>query len=223
MPSLNYRIGYIALSPVLDEIFKKISCRTEVRRAQKEGVVVRVFHHEERSSEVLESCRAMLAPLLRSEKVPYDSSFDRLIAGPLNYLFVAYTKEGIPSSFISVEETALSEAFAGKKAAYLSLSATNSAYKALCPNYLLIWRAIEVLKEAGFDYFNLGLLFYEKCPDPDLERVAFFKRKWYSDEYVQHERVSFFVYVYYRFFKRYRWCKSLILGARQFIKRCISR
>lgn len=218
MPVLKYRIAYIDVTVASDELFRRISCRTEVRRAEKEGVTVVVHEHADRSAGLIAACRSMLEPLLAAERVPYDSSFDRLIAGPDNYLFVAYAPDGSPASFITVEKQAKSEAFVGKKAAYLSLSATNQVYKALCPNYLLIWRAIAFLRERGFECFNLGLLVYENCPDPDLERVAFFKRKWHGEEYVQHETVSWPVYLYYRYLKRHRFAKTILMVLRRFAK-----
>jgi lipid II:glycine glycyltransferase (peptidoglycan interpeptide bridge formation enzyme) len=92
----------------------------------------------------------------------------------------------------------------------LSLSSTDNEYKKYCPNYLLIWEAINFLKENDFVYFNLGLLNYVGCPEPDIERVAFFKKKWGGEEIIVRDDGGLLKLIYYKFFKRFKIFKFFI-------------
>jgi glycosyltransferase involved in cell wall biosynthesis/SAM-dependent methyltransferase len=74
----------------------------------------------------------------------------------------------------------------------------------------VIWASINFLKQEGYEYFNLGLLEYVNCPDPDLQRVAFFKRKWNIKEREEEDQAGLGKFLYYKYFKRFRLLKSIL-------------
>ena len=208
MPKVHYSLGYIDLTKGKDELFSRIRCRTEIRKAQKEGVRVTKIEGE-RKNELKEKCVAMLKSLLAKEFVSYSKSFDILISDTNNYLFIAQVNGEIVS-FIVVQPKANNPFDSKSKTAYLALSATDDRFKGLCPNYLLIWEACLYLMNRGYDYFNLGLLNYHEVSDKMLEKVAFFKRKWDVKEKTESEKISLARYIYYRFFKNTLLVKKIV-------------
>lgn len=210
MPQLSYTIGYIDLRKSLENIFKGIRCRTEIRKAQKSDVRVTLQPlGERRNEEVIKACQTLLRQLLREERIPYDESFDILIQDSTNYLFVA-RKDMCIVSFVVVTPATSNNFFARTKTAFLSLSATNRKYRVLCPNYLVIWDVINFLKSENFDYFNLGLLQFIGCPDSSLDRVSFFKKKWNVIERKEQSEASLQKFLYYRYLKRFWFIRELV-------------
>lgn len=217
MPKLRYLIGYVDLKSDLAEIHKAIKTRTEIRKAEKSGVTVSVARGG-LDPRLAEGCKKILRSLLVREFVPYSDSFDALLQDEENMVFVA-TRNGEVASFILVMPTTRNAFFESKKAAFLGLSGTADDQKAYCPNYLLIWQAITFLKDEGYEYFNLGLLHYLDAPDADVERVAFFKRKWNIIERTEEEECSLVKYCYYRWLKRYRLVRRAVYSIKGFFER----
>lgn len=160
----------------------------------------------------------MLSELLRKRRVPYDSVFDQILSDKGKKYFIAFSHEGIVASFIVVSFRDESKDGALKKTAVLTLSASAKEYMHLSPNYLLIWEAICTLTDMGLNEFNLGLLTYQKSPDPDLEGVAFFKKKWITHIETMQEYVSLPKYLYIRYLKQFKTIKNFIYIIQSFNK-----
>lgn len=215
MPLLTYSSAVVSLrNRTLDELERAIETRTEIRKARKAGVRIEIVRGEKNAT-VVAACSAILRALLARRVVPYDPIFTDIIADPEHLLLVARASSGAVSSFIVVRSHSRNPRHAGTKTATLELSATLDAYKKDCPNYLLLWTAIEHLKKEDYDAFSLGLLTYTGCPDPDLESVAFFKRKWAIEEQMETEVASLPRYVYLTYFKRFRVVKKLVVAAQK--------
>lgn len=208
MPKLLYKIGYIDLKQNPDDFWRGLDCRTEIRKAQKSNIEIRLATGDERIKS-FDDCHALLHHLLERELVPYSDIYDRIIKDEDNLLFLALI-DGEIASFIVVSKKAKNNYFSNSKSAFLELSATNDKYKSFCPNYLLIWSAIEHLREDDFDFFNLGLLNYVNCSDDNLNRVAFFKRKWNIREVETQENCSHLKFFYYSYLKKYEPIRKLI-------------
>lgn len=215
MPNLKYKIGYIDLHDSKEDIFLSLKTRTEIRKAEKNDIRI-VPYLEDRSEGVVEECIALLKELLVRELVPFSNFFPSILRDKNNILLAAYKGNKIVS-FIVFSLNTKNAFFNGCKTGYLELSATDYNFKNLCPNYLLIWQAIVFLKGRNFDYFNLGLLEYDKSKDVDINRVAFFKRKWSVVERTEIEQTNFLRYVYIIFLKRFRIVKWLVYVIRQVI------
>lgn len=207
MPELSYTIGVVDLRQDEAAYFSKLSCRTEIRRAEKDGVTVHLYEAE-RPARVVAACRTMLKELLENELVPYDAEFDRLLEDTGHLLLVAFLG-GEPVSFIVVSPQGSGARF-DQPAAYLALSATASRSRAHCPNYLLLWEAVKLLKARNFSYFNLGLLEFTGSDDPAVARVAFFKRKWAIFERTERRAVSLSKYLYNRYLKRFGFVRQVV-------------
>ncbi len=208
MPTLHSTLAVIDLHRNIENIESSIRTRTEIKKAAKSGIVVKTFSGNS-SLEIQSTCILLLKQLLARELVPYDAIFEKIIQNPHNILMVASLNDTIVS-FICISPKSKNPYFHDFQTAVLELSATNNEYRSLCPNYALIWEAIVSLKQTGFQFFSLGLLTYTDCPDPDLERVAFFKKKWSIKEIPQEESVGYFKYLYLKFFKRYRFVKQVV-------------
>lgn len=208
MPKLLYKIGYIDLKQKPEQFWEGLNCRTEIRKAQKSDVEIRLATNDERIRS-FDDCRILLFHLLKRELVPYSEVYDRIIRDKNNLLFLALMDNKIVS-FIVVSKKAKNDHFNNSKSAFLELSATDDKYKSFCPNYLLIWRAVEHLREAGFEFFNLGLLNYVNCSDDNLNRVAFFKKKWNIREIETQEDCSYLKFFYYLYLKKYEPVRRLI-------------
>lgn len=208
---LFYKIGYIDLKESEESLWDRVDGRTEVRLARKNGIVIELISG--RPENIQRRCAEILRNLLKSEVVAYSKKFDEIIGNPEKKLLAAF-KDSLLVSFIVIGEYS-SDDIKGR-GARLELSATDMRFRRFCPNYLLIWEATRLLRAEGYDYFNLDLLNYAGAPDPDLEQVGFFKRKWALTEIVRAEDVSLFKYLYVRFFKRFRLVKRFAyLRARQ--------
>ena len=215
MPLLTYSSAVIPLrNRTLEELEHAIETRTEIRKARKAGVTVEILHGE-KDATIVATCSAILTALLSRRVVPYDPIFTEIIADPQHLLLIARTSDGVVSSFIVVRTHSRNPRHAGTKTATLELSATLDVYKKDCPNYLLLWTVIEHLKKEDYDAFSLGLLTYAGCPDPDLESVAFFKRKWAIEEQIETEVASLPRSVYLKYFKRFRGVKKLVVAAQK--------
>ncbi|MBU4217095.1 hypothetical protein L6270_04675 [Candidatus Parcubacteria bacterium] len=217
MAILKYTIGYIDLRSELTELFKRIKCRTEIRYAEKNNVSVQIYYGNAEVG-VIDECRVMLKQLLKNEYVPYSKGYDLLLADPENYLLVAYRNNQAVSFVLILPKTANS--FFGKeKTAFLGLSATVHSEKKYCPNYLLIWQAIEFLKSQDFIFFNLGLLIYLNARDSALANVAFFKQKWAISQTEITENCSMTKYVYYRYLKRFKFIRVALYLIKKIINK----
>lgn len=208
MPNVTYLNAAINLSAGESDLWQKIDARTEVRMAQKSGITVELVSDRLR---FMEKSVDLLKKSLLRVSVPYSLTFNEILKNEKYYFFAAI-KNGELASYIVISEQ--ENSVLGGRTAYLQLSATDDAYKKICPNYLLIWEATKFLREKGFQYFNLGLLSYQNCPDPDLESVAFFKRKWATVEFKQTESVGFLKYLYLRFLKRSSFVKRIVYLSR---------
>lgn len=208
MPLIRSSLASVRLDRDLSLIEQAIETRTEIRKAKKHGITIQVFEGTV-PLPVQHRCEEMLRALLARELVPFDVIFSKIISDPKNIVLVAY-HETVPVSFICLAQQSRNPLFRSMRTAVLELSATDERYRNYCPNYALIWEAICFTKERNFERLNLGLLTYTECPDPDLERVAFFKRKWSIEEIPQEESVGYFKYFYLRFLKRYKTAKRVV-------------
>ena len=209
MKKVLYDVGYVDLTLGTEALWKHINARNEIRKAQKSGVVVSTVKG---AGDDFLDCKVLLASLMNRRRVPYDKVFDEILQNKNNDVFLAKIGGEIISFIVVTQRSFGAE---GKSEAYLTLSATDEKYASLCPNYLLLWTAIEHYAHAHVHRFNLGLLTYRDCLDPDLQSVSFYKHKWITSSETREEYVSFFKYLYLRFIKRYRLAKTLLWLARR--------
>ncbi len=208
MPEIVYRVGYIDLAIPEQKWWDSIDARTEVRKAQKSGITVR-FIEQAKDAAAIARCQELQQELFAREKIPYAKDiFGELLARPDSLLGVAELEGKIISCVLIIDQPDYS--WEGGRIARLEISATDAAYAKLCPNYLLIWQAANYLRTKGYRIFNLDLLYFDNAPDPDLERVAAFKKKWALLEVERRGPVSWPHYIYIRFLKRFHFLKSLV-------------
>jgi len=216
MPKLHYSVAFIDLSKSKEKIFKTIQCRTDIRKAQKNNVMIEIFDQKPLPNLLKIKCKEILEKLSRKKLFPYSYKFDLILEDSNNIFFIAKKEEKI-ISFIAVSPVGKFPNDEKKKTAYLSLSATDENFLKISPNYLLIWTAICYLIDKGYDYFNLGLLNYIETPNKELEKTAFFKRKWNVQELVLEEKVSILRYLYYKFLKNIIFFKKIVYFFQKFL------
>lgn len=208
MLKIFFQLAYIPLEIPPDVWWSQIQTRTEIRKAQKNGVSVEFFSGV-KTPELITSCLVLQEQLFERELIPFQKGiFQKILEHPDTIIAVA-KKDGEIISCISIDEQK-GVLYKEKKVGRLATSATNNLFSHLCPNYLLIWEATTWLRNHGYGYFNLDLLNFVDCPDPDLERVAFFKKKWAPEIVVRQTQFSIAHYVYVRFLKRYHVMKSFV-------------
>lgn len=209
MPELTYINVYIDLTVDLEERFKKIDCRTEIRMARKSGVITRVLSGK-KDPAIVAMCARLLRTLLKKKLVPFPPLFQTMLEDEKNWLLLA-EKDGVIASFALLNpENKASGPLAGKKTARLEVMATDSTYKKLCPNYLVIWSSIEFLKAEGYEAMIWGFSHYLNCPDPEFDSVRFYKEKWFVSSYPVTEKTSWPRYIFFRHFRRFSFVKKII-------------
>lgn len=209
MPQLTYINVYIDLTIDLEERFKKIDCRTEIRMARKSGVTTRIVSGKKDSALVV-TCARLLRTLLKKKFVPFPPLFQTMLEDEKNWLLVA-EKDGSVASFALLNpENKAPGPLTGKKTARLEVMATDGAYKKSCPNYLVIWSAIEFLKAEGYEAMIWGFSHYLNCPDPEFDNVRFYKEKWYVSSYPVIENTSWPRYIFFRYLRRFSLVKKII-------------
>jgi hypothetical protein len=113
MNKLFYKILYIDLKPSIDVIFNNIKTRTEIRKAKKSDVKVKIFQNHV-DDYIIRVCSGMLKRTLKREYVPYSSVFDSILRDKNNVLMIALLDDKI-ISFISLSLKAELEFFKNKK------------------------------------------------------------------------------------------------------------
>lgn len=169
------------LAPDLDDIWAGLSgsARRAVRKAEKQGVVVRA------ATDVHE-LRAFFELHLRVRKYKY-----RLLAQPYRFF------ENIWAEFLDRGHGSLMLAFHDEKllggvlflewkdTAYYKFNASDASLVEVRPNDLIVWKAIEAAKTKGLAQLDFGL------SDMDQEGLIRYKRKYASAEktisFVRHE------------------------------------
>jgi CelD/BcsL family acetyltransferase involved in cellulose biosynthesis len=162
----------VDLQPDLDAIWGRIheSARRAIRKAQKEGVEVRIAQGQE-------ELRAFFEMHLRIRKYKY-----RLIAQPYSFF------ENIWRQFMEEQGGALMLAYHGdtviggtlylewKDTLYYKFNASARADLPYRPNDLLTWEGIKYGKAKGYSNFDFGL------SDWDEEGLLRYKRKFATEE-----------------------------------------
>lgn len=209
MPQLTYMNVYIDLKLDLEERFKKIDCRTEIRMARKSGVVTKVLSGK-KDPAIIDVCAQLLRHLLKKKFVPFPALFQTMLADEKNWLLIAEKDGQIISFALLNPENKSGGPLAHAKAARLEVTATDETYKKLCPNYLVIWSAIEFLKAEGYEALIWGLSHYVNCPDPELDSLRFYKEKWYISSYEVTENSSWPRYLFFRYLRNFSYIKKII-------------
>lgn len=218
MAELTYLIAYIDLRQSEEDLFKKIRCRNEVRKAQKNNIEVIEFGGKREGAAEVKKCKEILSETLHHKLVIYSKEYDDIFLSNNNTLLLALY-HGEIVSFVVINHVANGEVFVGKQSAYLALSATSRTAKMLLPNYLLIWSAVLLLRNRGFQFFNLGLLEFVDCYDPSLASAAIFKRKWGVIESRVTGSASFVKMIYYRHFRGSTLLRIFVYN----IKKCLQK
>lgn len=169
------------LDPDIDDLWEGLhsSARRAIRKARKEGVLVRPARDEK-------ELRAFFELHLRVRKYKY-----RLLAQPFSFF------ENIWRQFVDRERGTLLMAILGdrvlggvfflewKDVLYYKFNASDPDYVVARPNDLIIWTAIEEARQRGMTRLDFGL------SDWDQEGLVRYKRKYASDEktisFLRHE------------------------------------
>ncbi len=171
----------LALSGTVDEIWAGLdgSARRAIRKAQKQGVVVRPA--ADRSE-----LRAFFDLHLRIRKYKY-----RLLAQPFllfDHLWDEFVVPGNGSVMLAFhEDRVVGGVFflEWKDRLYYKFNASHSDYVDLRPNDATIWTAIEAAKEKDLRWLDFGL------SDADQEGLLRYKRKYATEEktitFLRHE------------------------------------
>jgi len=209
MPTLKYLDVYTDLRDDLDTLFDKISCRTEIRFAKKNGIIVKIIEGK-KDPQIVADCVLLQRALLKRKMVPFPFIFKQMLEDEKNVLFVGY-KDGKIVSFILINpRNATNIYLSDHKLARLELQGNDDEYKRFCAVYLLVWSAITYLKERGYEYLFWGYSHYINCPDPEFESVAFFKRKWNIVGHEVEEPTSLSRYIYFRYLRRFAFVKKIV-------------
>jgi CelD/BcsL family acetyltransferase involved in cellulose biosynthesis len=169
------------LQPSLDTLWNRLNSKLKwsIKKAQREGVVVRI-------AEDKETLRAFFELHLRMRKYKYD-----LLAQPYRFF------ENIWRYFIESQKNRLLIAYYGgeiiggalflewKDSLYYKFNASVPAQLSHRPNDLLIWEGIQYGKAKGCTRLDFGL------SDWDQERLVQYKRKFGTEEKV----ISFLRYM----------------------------
>ena len=169
------------LSPDAESLWAGLhsSARRAIRKAEKEGVVVR------EASDTAE-LRAFFELHLRTRKHKYG-----LLAQPYAFfehiweLFVEAGSGSIACALMGDRVIASVFFLDWQGTRYYKFSASDPAYAAARPNDLIIWNAVEDAKANGLTLLDFGL------SDWDQEGLVRYKRKYASDErtisFLRHE------------------------------------
>lgn len=203
MPIFRYTTALIDLSKSEEELWKSIQTRTDVRKAEKNGVTV---ERTERTEDV-QAAYALYLDMMRKKSIPVERSYQLdLKKGVL--LIGKY--EGKLISYIFLTP---SKSF--PNALGFETIATQDEYKWTSVNSLLYWESIRVAKKLGYDFLNLVGVRYLDDSDPELKKLAFFKQKWGGEEKMMESEVSWSEYLYRKYLKRFSCAKKITYWLRK--------
>lgn len=162
----------VDLRPDLDTLWQGLhsSARRAIRKAEREGVVLR-------TAERKEDLRAFFELHLGVRKYKY-----RLVAQPYRFFeniwhHIIETQQGLLMVAVYQGEIIGGVLFLiWKNKLYYKFNASDPVYLCLRPNDLLIWEGIKHGKAQGYDYLDFGL------SDWDQEGLVRYKRKFASEE-----------------------------------------
>lgn len=213
VPKIVYYVGYIDLTKSQDDLWRDIDARTEIRKAEKSGITIECITGM-KDPIIVARCQELQRALFARELIPYDeAAFSAICSDSLSMMGIARMNNSVISCIVVKEQPDIS--WKDGKVARLEISATDSNAAQYCPNYLLIWQMSEWLRQHGYKAFNLDLLYFKNAPDPDLARVASFKRKWAVTEVERIGHVSWPHYLYIKFLKRFSAIKKLVYMVRR--------
>jgi CelD/BcsL family acetyltransferase involved in cellulose biosynthesis len=160
------------LGPDLETLWLGLdeAARRAIRKAQRDGVVVRIAEDEE-------TLRIFFEMHLRSRKYRYHllaqpyqffQNIHRLILEPLNGALMVATYRG--------EVIAGTLYLEWKDRLYYKFNASDPTHRGHRPNDLLVWEGIQYAKARGLRYLDFGL------SDWDQETLVEYKRKFASEE-----------------------------------------
>ncbi|MEM7127350.1 MAG: GNAT family N-acetyltransferase [Chloroflexota bacterium] len=162
----------LKLAPSLDDLWHSLhgSVRTAVRKAQKNGVIIRVAQNES-------DLKAFYQMHLLVRKQKY-----RMVAQPYQFFYLIW-KEFIQSNngylLLAVYQNQIIAAtifLRWQKTIYYKFNASIPTELHVNPNELLLWSGMKYGKESGCEQLDFGL------SDWDQEGLIFYKRKFAQKE-----------------------------------------
>ena len=159
-----------------DTLWKKLEgrCRTAIRKAQKSKVTA--FNKTDRG--FIDEYYPIIEDVYHAQKLPFPNRksfyYDMWDAfGPTNVILLSakYHGETIAGIIIVTD---------GKRAYYLN-GASKSHFRALSPSNLLLWEAINILKQRGVEQFDFV--------GSDIPRLAKFKKS-FGGELTKHTLIE---------------------------------
>lgn len=149
--------------------FKQKSIRYPISKAKRENVII---EHGQTLRNMKNFYRLNLLTRRKHGVLPqpfnfFKNIFEELISKNYGFLFLAKNNKTV---------IAASVFFIYKDVVYHKYNASNVRFAYLCPNHLIIWRAIQWAANNGFRYLDLGRT------APDNQGLMQFKRHWGAEE-----------------------------------------
>lgn len=161
------------LQPDLDSIWNSIQGRTDVRKAEKEGITIR----EGRQEDLNLYYRLHSETYSRSDMPPHSRAYFEVIFNELLPKGIAMPlfaeKDG---SVLAVQNFAMY-----KGAGLYWTGASSEEGKRSCAGALIQWRAIEIMKERKFKVYESGEAFPGPKTGGKTSHLSDFKRKFSSE------------------------------------------
>jgi CelD/BcsL family acetyltransferase involved in cellulose biosynthesis len=162
----------VNLQPDLDMIWNSLhsSARRAIKKAQRDGVVVRIAQGKEELRAFFElhlGVRKYKYHLLAQPYRFFENIWDQFIEKQKGTLMVAVYQGEIIGGVMFLE---------WKDRLYYKFNASNPALIAHRPNDLVIWEGIKYGKSRGHTYLDFGI------SDGDQEGLLRYKRKYATDE-----------------------------------------
>jgi CelD/BcsL family acetyltransferase involved in cellulose biosynthesis len=162
----------IDLSPDLDTLWMNLhgSARRAIRKAEKNGIVVKAAESKEGLREFFELHLNVRKNKYRMLAQPYsffENIWEQFIEKQNGLLLLARHRGEVIGGILFLE---------WKDEIYYKFNASAPSYLAHRPNDLLLWNGIKYAKEKGFAHLDFGL------SDWDQEGLVRYKRKFASEE-----------------------------------------
>jgi len=166
--------------------------RTDVRKAKKSGVTLKIS----REQEDVGACFEIFLNLNKKYLTPVLKEHNFKLTDNSELLCAIYNNQIISFILVDLSNTA------GKNNPRLKYAATNDAYKQLNPVSFLYWEAIARYKAQRYEFLDLGGSDYS-TNDPQLIRLKEYKEKWNGIKQDCVSNESFPAWMYIRYLRKF--------------------
>lgn len=201
---IQYSTMLINLKKTEEDLWDQIgNVRTDIRKAQKNGVEIVLVPTEEDRREAF----GLYLTMMKKKFLPVEMNYSlepskehELIVAKYQWKVISYIRFHLYSKI---------DLHGKAKICAFETIASDDEYKHLSVNSLLYWEGILYMKSLWFEYLNFNGVSYQ-YGGGDLNSLAFFKRKWNGIEIQCISKRSLFSYIYWRWFRKYQFVRSIV-------------